>query len=278
MKAGEVDAVGNLLDGIEALQGIYAAEDTGVADDAALLHTVQGVPEGPWPHQFQGLGDAGKGTGQFPGVQKGLVGLRQEGELVFPVGGGNHPAAQGLCQADGSIPQGTGAAPHQESVVLAKLQTFKQGTPGGKVGFRHRRHLCPGKRRLDGEDMACRQQGILGIAAVKAAAHAAHEGGHPLPLPKRTVRRIGNLADAFNAGDDGLLDIVRLDLAEAQDLLRMVHAEGADLHKDPPGADAGYRAVGQGNLLRRCGLGEDDRLHGGGDHPATSIQHWGSAA
>ena len=120
-KARQIYSIGNFLNGVKTIQGINAAENPCAADNPAFFDTAQGVPESFWPYQFQGFGDAGNGTGQHSGIQNGLVRLLQQGQLPLSVSGGDDPAAQCFCQADGCIPQRAGAAPYKQCVVPAKL-------------------------------------------------------------------------------------------------------------------------------------------------------------
>lgn len=62
-KACQINSIGYFFNGVKAIQGINAAENPCVADNAALFDTAQGVAERFWPYQFQGFGDAGEGTG-----------------------------------------------------------------------------------------------------------------------------------------------------------------------------------------------------------------------
>ena len=138
--------------------------------------------------------------------------------------------------------------------------------------------LLPGKFRLYGEYMAFRQQGVLGVAAVEAAAHSPHEGNGHLTRMKRAVGGVGHFSHALNTGDDGLLDVVRLNFTETENLFRMVQTEGPYSDQHPTRADLGDRHIAQADIFRLRRPGQDHGFHRFRDHGVTSFQHWGSAA
>lgn len=49
-KACQINPIGNFFDGVKSIQGINAAENPSVADNAALFHTAQSVTERFWPY------------------------------------------------------------------------------------------------------------------------------------------------------------------------------------------------------------------------------------
>ena len=54
-KAGQVNAVGNILNGVKTIQRKNTAQDARVADDTAMLHGPQGVAQGLGADQLQGF-------------------------------------------------------------------------------------------------------------------------------------------------------------------------------------------------------------------------------
>jgi hypothetical protein len=118
------------------------------------------------------------------------------------------------------------------------------------------------------------EQGVLRIAAVKAPAHAAHEGGDLLPNRQKAVRRVRHLPHTLDARDDGLLDVVRPDLTQPQNLFGVVQTEGFDLYQHPAGPHLRHGHLGQPDFLRRGETGEHDSFHGFGDHGNLLLTRW----
>ena len=59
-KACQINSIGYFFNGVKTIQGVNAAENPCVADNAALFDTAQGVTERFCPYQFQRFGDAGE--------------------------------------------------------------------------------------------------------------------------------------------------------------------------------------------------------------------------
>ena len=70
--------------------------------------------------------------------------------------------------------------------------------------------------------MVSREQGILGVAAVKAAAHPSHQSDDFLSPDEGTVREIDDFTRTFYAWNDGLLNVICLNFAEPKELFGMI--------------------------------------------------------
>ena len=197
----KINPIGNEFDRIKIPDTVNPSQDSCIADDPALFHTVQRIPQCFRTHQFQSLCHSQKASCQLSRIQNRLIRLLQKRQLLFPVGSGDHFAAQSLSNLNGRIAQSAGSAPDQQGIGRLQIQSFKKRPPGGKVSLWHSGKFYPGKRRNNGKHMMNRQESILSIASIETPPHAAHKGCHFLPLFKGTVRRICNLSHTFNAGD-----------------------------------------------------------------------------
>lgn len=112
-KPGEIDTVGNILDELEIVEGVYAAQNASIADDTALFHGKQRILQIARAHQIQRFGDALYLALQFAAVQHLFVGNGDQGQLGFPVGGGDNLAAQGFADQDDRIAQRAGGSADQ---------------------------------------------------------------------------------------------------------------------------------------------------------------------
>ena len=98
----------------------------------------------------------------------------------------------------------------------------------------------------------CREQGVFGVAAVKASAHAAHKGCNLLAHLQLRVtsgifrRYIRDFAHALDTWNNGFLNVIVFYFEKAQHLFAMVHAEGSDAHQHPTGLYFRCRGFGQG--------------------------------
>ena len=84
---------------------------------------------------------------------------------------------------------------------------------------------------------------------MEGTAHAAHEGDNLLTDCEAAVGGIGNLTRALDAGDDGLLDVVGLNLLQPQQLFGVVQSKGLYLHQHPAGAHGGDGTFRENKVL-----------------------------
>src|SRR2546421_8853071 len=111
-----------------------------------------------------------------------------------------------------------------------------------------------------GDDLSGRYAGVLGVAAVEGAAHAAHHG-HDLLAD-------GELSAGARGDDTGGFDAQHpreghtLGEAEAGMQLGTVESEGLDLDEHPAGHWDGARQYADGKGLRWSWGVQDDGSHG----------------
>ena len=72
-KARQVNPVGDILDGVEAIEGEYTAQYAGVAHDASLFHGGERVLQEAWADEIEGFGDAVDLAGEPAIVQHSFV-------------------------------------------------------------------------------------------------------------------------------------------------------------------------------------------------------------
>src|SRR5262249_24914955 len=129
--------------------------------------------------------------------------------------------------------------------------------PRRRIGLGDRREFLPRHRGPDRYDMGRPHPGQLGIAAVDAAAHAAHHGRDLLAGPESTVRVVAHDADTFDAADLG--DVAPRAGAEVD--LRVIEAECLDFDDDVAGERLWIGDPLRDKLLRSAVALSDDGTH-----------------
>ena len=181
-------------------------------------------------------------------------------EPVAPAGGREHgrpelPRERGRGDADRRR-----AAADQQRLAGAQVQPGRQRAVRGLQRLGQRADDLPRQLRRDRDHAAGRDDGVLGVAAVERAAHAAHHR-HDL-LPRRQAGA-GRGVDDAGALDPGHAREARaLREPEPQVQLRAVQPERLDADPDPArrGLRDRQRADPQG--LGRAGSVQHDGAHG----------------
>ena len=166
-KAGQIDSIGDILDGIKAVQRIHSAEDARLAYNAAFLHGGQRILQIPWADEIKRLCHAMNSAGELAVIQHRFIRIRNQDQLAFPMCCGNHPASECISDLHGGVTQRTGRAANQQRILCGQAETFKKRPPCREVGFRHSAQRFPRQIAVHSEDNSLRQKNIFGITPVE---------------------------------------------------------------------------------------------------------------
>ena len=140
-----------------------------------------------------------------------------------------------------------------------QVEAGGQGAVGGLQGLRHRADDLPREVRGERNDLVARHDGVLGVAAVEDASHAAHQGGHLLAGDEVSVGGGVDDADGFDAEHPGEGDAFGVPEPGVQ--LGPVQPEGHHLDPHPARERLGDGQVADVEVLHRPGGVEHHRAH-----------------
>ena len=106
-----------------------------------------------------------------------------------------------LCDGGGGKPDGRGAAPDQQALACLAAAGPEQRAPRRLQHLRQRAERLPGQVGTHRLDLRRRHAGILGVASVELATHAAHGRGDGLTFAELAAGRRRDHADRLDAQD-----------------------------------------------------------------------------
>jgi hypothetical protein len=237
-----------VFDGVEVAHRPLVGQHPGEAHDTVDPGGVQRVRERGRPDQLErGLDPLGKDRLDLPGD-----GAIADEHMVHPNGGqrrglsrvagrGQRRHALLLGQDRGGYPDRGGAAADEDGSAGLGVEADSQRPVGRLKHLGDSSEGGPGQAAAERDDLGGRDAGVLGVAAVEHAAHAAHHRDDLLCHRELLTRALGDDTGRFDAQHTGKHDA--LGQTEPGVQLGAVEPERLNLDQDPPRGRGGHREL-----------------------------------